>query len=44
MMTKCGYLVKGSNTTSVYEGKYVFDGREKINAMAPTYIGVWNFV
>ena len=39
-----GYFIKGSNTTPVYEGRYVFGGEEEVYAMTPTDVCVRNFV
>ena len=43
-MVRGGYFIKGSNTTSVYESLDVFGGEEEIYAMAPSYVGVGDFI
>ena len=43
-MIRGGYFIKGSNTTSVYEGRDVFGGEEEIYAMKSSDGGVGNFV
>ena len=39
-----GYFIKGSNTTSVYEGRDLFGDEEEVYAMTPSDVGVGNFV